>query len=584
MLKKMILMILLLSLLCSVAPSVLADPVSGDVAILYTNDIHCAFLSEEGLNFSHLSALKKDLASRYSYVTTVDAGDAIQGNAIGTLSGGTLPVEIMNHIGYDFAVLGNHEFDYGIDTALSLNTLSNAQYLACNFRDLTSNTTPLPPYALVTYGDFTIGYVGISTPETLSKSTPTFFMDEDGNYIYSFCQGDNGQELYSAVQQAVDAATAEGADIVIAIAHLGIDEASKPWTSPEVIANTHGIHAVIDGHSHSLIEGQYVSNALGDSVLLTSTGTAMESIGVLTVKSNGEIVSHIISAYDKVDPDTEAFLEDIQAQLSDQLETVVCSSDFDLITHDPETGNRLIRNQETNLGDLVADAYRIVMEADIGICNGGGIRAPIAAGPVTYGDLLAVQPYDNQMCMVEASGQEILDLLEVGSMYMPQENGSFFHVSGLKYTIDTTIPSTVTMDETGFLKDLGASRRVRDVQILLPDGSYAPLDPEKIYTVASHDYLIKYGGSGVRFFEDNTIVRDDVMPDSQLLVNYFQKHLGSQIPEAYRDPQGEGRITVRTAEQLPQTGDPVPPAVPVLIIAVTLLTLLTLTKRKGDAL
>lgn len=582
--KRILAALLAVMLMMLTMPGVLAaEEKTEDIVILYTNDVHCgvdADSPEGTMGYANLAALKKELTAQNAYVTLIDAGDAIQGEAIGTLSDGRYLVDIMNEIGYDYATFGNHEFDYGMDTALSLLTESDAEYLACNFVDLRTGELVAKPYSIAAYGDLKVAYVGIATPESFTKSTPVFFQDENGNFIYSFCEGNNGQDLYDAVQSAIDAATAEGADLVIAVGHLGTDPMSAPWTSYDVIANTVGLDAFIDGHSHSVIEGEKVQNQDGEEVLLTSTGTKLAHIGKMTICPDGSIATELISGYTQVDDAADAYVKEIQSQFADKLNEVVARTEVELVVNDPVTGERIIRNQETNLGDLCADAYRIVLGADIGMVNGGGIRASIEPGEITYGDIIAIHPYGNTMCVVEAQGWEILELLEVAAMAAPNELGSFMHVSGLKYTIDTTVPSTVALDEFGMLVSTGDSTRVKDVCVLQDDGTYAPIDPAATYTLASHNYMIKEGGCSVDYFMDNKLLQDEVMIDNQLLITYIRDHLGGVVGEEYANPYGDGRITIlQEGEENPETGDT--SAVPV-VLTLCLLAAVTIpvAKRK----
>lgn len=545
------------TILCG-AVGVSAEETSENIVILYTNDVHCgvdAGSPEGSMGYANLAALKKEMQAANAYVTLIDAGDAIQGDAIGTLSDGAYLVDIMNYIGYDYATFGNHEFDYGMDVALSLRDAANAKYIACNFEDLRTGELVAEPYSLAVYGDLMVAYVGIATPESFTKSTPIYFQDENGNYIYGFREGSNGQELYDAVQTAIDAAVAEGADLVIAVGHLGTDPASAPWRSYDVIANTTGLDAFIDGHSHSVISGEMVKDKNGEAVLLTSTGTKLEHVGVMTITPEGQITTELVSGYDNADPETDAYVKSIQAKFADKLNEVVARTEVALVINDPGTGERIIRSRETNLGDFCADAYRVVLGADIGMVNGGGIRASIEPGDITYGDMIAVHPYGNMMCVVEASGQEILDTLEVAAQTAPGESGGFQHVSGLKYTINTAVKSTVKMDDKGMLVSIGDSRRVRDVQVLQKDGTYAPIDPNAIYTLASHNYMIKQGGSGVDHFMDNKLLQDEVMIDNQVLIGFIRDHLDGVIGTGYENPYGQGRITIVHEEVTPETGD-----------------------------
>ena len=581
--KKLIAFLVAVVLLIAMAPGVFAAEENGeDIVVLYVNDVHCgvdAGSPEGTMGYANLAALKKELESQHTYVTLVDAGDAIQGEAIGTLSDGAYLVDIMNYIGFDFATYGNHEFDYGMDVALSLLTESNAQYIACNFTDLKTGDLVTDAYRIVEYGDLKVAYVGIATPETFTKSTPTYFQDENGNYIYGFCEGGDGQELYDAVQSSIDAATAEGADVVIALGHLGTDPASAPWRSYDVIANTTGLDAFIDGHSHSTIAGETVKNKDGKDVVLTSTGTKLANIGKMTISPDGEITTELISNYTGVDADTDAYVKSTQSQFEDKLNEVVARSEVELVINDPVTGERIIRNLETNLGDRCADAYRVVLGADIGMVNGGGIRAALKPGDITYGDIIAVHPYGNMMCVVEASGQEILDTLEVAAQAAPGEFGSFQHVSGLKYTINTAIETSVVMDDKGMLQSIGDTRRVSNVQVLQKDGTYAPIDPNATYTLASHNYMIKQGGSGVAHFMDNKLIADEVMIDNQVLINYIRDELGGVVGQDYANPYGQGRITIVNTEPVPETGDEIM-LLPALIMACMMSLGVLFKKRK----
>lgn len=531
-----------------------AKPMNDDIVVLFTNDVHCT--SDEGMSYAAVAGYKEQMEAAYGAdnVTLVDNGDAIQGAVLGTLSDGEWIVDIMNEVGYDFAVPGNHEFDFGMDQFLDLaNHQADYQYLSCNFLDKDGNQV-LDPYAIVDYGDVQIAYVGISTPETLSKSTPVYFQDDNGNYIYDFCQGDNGQELYDRVQDTVDEARAEGADYVVALAHLGEDLLSTPWMSTEVIANTTGIDAVLDGHSHTVEPEKMVKNADGEAVILSQTGTKAESIGKLTIDpETGEMNTALVPVTDVSTSSTaykttQSFIEDIQAKYQAVTEEVVAKSEVDLTVNDPETGKRRIRSAETNLGDLCADAYREMTDADIGLVNGGGIRADIAAGDVTYGDIIAVNPFGNMICKAEVSGQQILDALELGAMYVgTAENGGFLQVSGLKYTIDTSVPSSVVLDDTDAFVEVAGARRVSDVQVENREtGVYEPLDPNATYTVASHNYMLKLGGDGYTMFgtENINLLLDETMVDNEVLLDYIKDELHGVIGEDYADPYGQGRITI----------------------------------------
>ena len=547
------------STLCLPAMAVEEEPTPADdgIVVLYTNDVHCT--SDDGTAYAAIASYKAEMEASYgvSNVTLVDNGDAIQGAALGALSEGGWIVDIMNQVGYDLAIPGNHEFDFGMDTFLDIvANQADYSYLSCNFLDAEGQPV-LDAWTMITYGDVDVAYVGISTPETMTKAAPAYFQNEDGEYIYSFCQGNEGQDLYDQVQATVDSAREAGADYVVAMAHLGEDAQSSPWMSTEVIANTTGIDVVLDGHSHTVEPSKLVENADGEQVLLSQTGTKAESIGKLVIGKDGTMTTELVPLADvdttsQAYADADTFIKSIQEQYKSKTEEVVATSQVDLTVNDPVTGQRAVRSAETNLGDLCADAYRIMLGADIGWVNGGGVRADIAAGDVTYGDIIAVHPFGNMACLVEVTGQQILDALELGSMYVgTAENGGFLQVSGLKYTIDTSIPSSVELDDAGNFVQVAGDRRVSDVQVLDSEtGAYAPIDPEATYSLASHNYMLKDGGDGYAMFgaKNITILQDEVMVDNEVLINYIKDELGGVIGEAYADPCGQGRITILYAD------------------------------------
>ena len=502
-----------------------------DIVILYTNDVHCGV--DDNLGYAGLATVKNALEAQGKHVVLVDNGDAVQGDTIGTLSNGEYIIDIMNEAGYDVATPGNHEFDYGMDQFLALTEKANFPYVSANFVDADGNTV-LDPYVIKDVAGVKIAFVGISTPKTITTSTPKYFQDDNGNYIYGFMQDETGEKLYAAVQSAVDAARAEGAQIVIAMAHLGIEEDCSPWTSSEVIVNTSGIDAVLDGHSHSMLACEKVKNKDGQEVILSSTETKLAYIGCLTIKDDGSMTSTLIS-----DNGMKDFIGGIQEEFEELVNTVVASTAVDLVIKDPASGERIVRVTETNLGDLCADAYRAMSGADVAIVNGGGVRADIPAGDITYGQIIAVHPFGNEMCVVECTGQEILDALELGCSKLPAESGGFLHVSGMTYTVDLNVESSVKLDENGMFVSVEGDRRVTEVTI-----GGEPLDPEKTYTLASHNYKLKDCGDGYSMFADNVFLQDSVMIDNQVLINYIVNVLGGTVGEEYADPYGQGRITI----------------------------------------
>ena len=548
---KVLTLSLLLALLIGLMGGCGSDDGQQDIVVLYTGDVYCAV--DENIGYAGLAAYKKQVEEETPYVALVDCGDALQGDAIGTISQGEYLVDIMNKVGYDFAVLGNHEFDYGMERLAELMEMSDAAYLGCNV-DYTGSgenaLSALQQYEIVDYGDTKVAFIGISAPESISQSTPAYFMDENGDIVYSFCS-DSGEALYSRVQETVDSCREEGADYVIALTHLGDDESSAPFRSTDLIAGTSGIDAVLDSDTHSAIDSDMVENEEGREIPLSSSGTGLENIGQLTITPEGDITTRLISDFEEKDSDMESFIADIQSEYEEELQQVIAGSDVELTT-ESEDGVRLIRNRETNLGDFCADAYRQIAGADIAFVNGGGIRADLSEGDITYEDILAVHPYGNHLCVVEATGQEILDALEMGSCSTMAEtgdgekaageSGGFLQVSGLRYTIDTSVDSTVKVDKDGMFVSCGQQRRVKNVEVLQDDGSYEPIDVDETYTLASHDYMLRQSGDGFTMFADNEMVVEEGMVDYQILITYISDYLGGSIGEQYSSP--DGRITV----------------------------------------
>lgn len=569
-LAMLLAMVMALGLMIPAAAAEEAAPAdnSGKIVILHTNDVHCGIDQTTkddaitGIGYAGVAAYKAEMEAAYgaSSVTLVDAGDAIQGGPIGTLTKGSAIVEIMNKVGYDLAIPGNHEFDYGMDNFLSLATeKAEYTYVCSNFTDLDGKAV-FDAYKILTYGDVKIAYVGIDTPETFTKSTPTYFQNDKGEYIYSFQQGNDGKDLYAAVQKAVDAAKAEGANYVVALGHLGDKGSTDVWKAQTVIANTTGIDVFIDGHSHEQIEKTAV-NKDGKNVVWAQTGTKLAAIGKVVIDTKtGEITNELVTGYDKQDEPVAAFVKEKNDAFEAELKKVVAASEVTLTVNGAD-GNRLVRSGETNLGDLCADAYRVMLGADVAFVNGGGVRADIAAGDITYEDIINVHPFGNEACLVETTGQDILDALEFGARSYPDENGGFLQVSGLTYTIDASIPSSATTNDENEFTGVDGAYRVSNVMV-----GDQPLDVNKTYTLASHNYMIKSGGDGFVMFKTDKLLKDSVMIDNAVLINYIVDELGGNVT-AEQYGEAAGRINIVNAaapEEKPE--EPAPeekPAEPV---------------------
>lgn len=523
------------------------------VVILYTNDIHNACQKEEGvLGFSSLVAHKKALEEEGKTVILVDGGDAIQGGLIGAVSDGEYVVDIMEYVGYDVCIPGNHEFDFGMEQFLSIAENSALDYISCNFKDLRTDELVLPPYKMITADDIDIAFVGITTPYTVTSSTPAYFKDENGNFIYGFSGDNKGKDLYEAVQTAVDSAREDGADYVIAVAHTGYGEGLDNWDATAIIKNTKGIDFYLDAHAHLVVNEKEFINADGETVLLTSTGTKLQNIAEVTLTKSG-IASKLINSIEEEDKETKEYVDTVYKMLDEQFGKVVANSEVDLVIYDPETGDRLIRSKETNIGDLCADAYRAVTGADVAFVNGGGIRENIKKGDVTYMDIINVHPFGNMLCMKEVTGQQIADALEHGMRLAGiEEDGSFLQVSGVTFKVDTSIPSPVKVDDGGTFIKIDGERRVYDIKI-----NGEEIDMNKMYTLASHNYMLKDGGGGYTMLDDAELILDEIMSDYQVIIKYITETLGGTIKAGmgYDNPYGEGRITYTEGKNESVPGD-----------------------------
>ena len=524
---------------------------SDAIVVLFTNDVHGGI--DDDIGYAGLSAYKKSMEEKYRYVTLVDCGDFSQGSFEASVSKGEYMVDLMNDVGYDLAVFGNHEFDYGMEQLQKNVQRSDAVFLNANLSYHGEGDNWLAretkPYEIMNYGGTDVAYIGVSTPRSIAESQPTSFM-EDGEYVYDFGDLDGEAAFYGAVQKYVDECRGIGADYVVVLAHLGIEEEASPYMSTELIENTSGIDVVLDAHSHTEMPSRVVTNKDGEDVWLSSTGTKLNNIGRLMLTSDGGIAVGYIEDYPRKDERITGHIAQIREEYKARLSEVVGHSDVDLLCTDA-AGVRMIRSREMAIGDFVTDAYRVIGGADFAIINGGGIRADIRAGDITYEDIINVSPYGNTLCVVKVTGAEILDMLEyfyrhVQPEYIKDgkafgEDGSFAQVSGLKLTVDTSVESTAEADETDAFTGVSGARRVKDVMIL-KDGEYLPIDPEAVYTMASLNYIIKQGGSGMlKFLADHELVLDETVVDYQVLIDYMNL-LDSDFSR-YRD--ADTRITVK---------------------------------------
>lgn len=546
-----------------------------DVTILYTNDVH-TYIDKQSpkLTYAAIADLKQSYQNAGKEVLLVDAGDHVQGTAYGSMDEGASIIKLMNAAGYDVATPGNHEFDYGMDRAKAIMKEADFPYLSCNWVDLRTTLRVLPSVKVFVRGGRRIAFVGVTTPETFTKSTPAYFMDKaQRKYIYDIQGGEDGKKLYDAVQKAIDKAKLL-ADVVIGLCHLGVDPSSSPWTSEEVIAHTSGFDAFIDGHSHTVMENKQVQDASGKAVTLTQTGSYFANVGEMTIAADGTITTKLIPTHEGMDAGIAAMQTGWVNTVDDMLGEKIAVGDSDFYVSDPATGKRRIRSAETNLGDFVADGIYTYfnevekLHCDVAIMNGGGIRADVPAGDWTFKTCKQVSPFGNVACLMSVTGKQIQDALEFAARFAGEdgkENGGFLQVAGATYEIHTDIPNTVQTDEKNvWIGSATGTPRVQNVKIYdKASGSYLPLDPGATYALAGMNYTLRNLGDGFAMFDGAELIKDYVSEDYLVMSTYAMTfdgadaaglpHLSSaNSPLAaypgyllnYEQPYGAGRITI----------------------------------------
>ena len=527
---------------CGTNRSKSADNRSDDIVILFTNDVHCGI--NDGLGLATLATYKDELKEKYQYVVTVDAGDAIEGSVFGTISKGEIGIAAMNVVGYDFAVFGNHEFNYGLDHLKELVELSDATYLNSNVEYLGKGDpwiNRLKSYEIVSYGDVKVGFIGITTPLTLGTISPKLFR-ENNELVYQF-DGGSTEAFVENIQKNVDKMKEEGADYVIAIAHLGDKDYADlgNYSSSYLAEHTTGIDVIIDGHSHTVMSERIEKNPNGEDVIISQTGTKLQSFGQIVITDSGLIYPSLIQKYPEPDKKRQKEMDEIVAKYEKDILVVVAKTNVQLPLAD-ETGNWYAYTQESTIGNLIADSIREKTGADIALMNAGGIRAGLKQGDITYKDIIDVIPFSNMICESKVTGKELLDILEYTSSYAEiGGSGSNMQVSGLKYDLDISKKADYELDDELKLIKVNSINRVSNVQILSGD-KYEPIDLEKTYTVGSISYILVDGGCGLNcIFEKKEPLLTDVATDFETLIDYINSLDG----DLSRYADFEGRINIK---------------------------------------
>lgn len=484
------------------------------IVVLFENDVHCSL---EG--YSRLAGLR-DAISDTAHVALVSNGDYLQGGTAGAISHGQYIVDIMKHMRYDAVTLGNHEFDYGMERMHELLNQLNTNVVCANLLDM-SKKQVFAPYVIKTYGKKKVAFVGVVTPTALYTEEYAFF-DETGKQLNELAE----KNTYQLVQQAVLDARRNGADYVVVISHLGEDKNDLNVDAYGLIENTVGIDALLDGHTHDVIPHVTKKNKEGHDVLYAQTGTQFKNVGKLLFMPDGSKKVTIIPTanIEVMNIEVKQATDSVLQLANELINRPICKSDVKLRILTPE-GRQAVRLGETNAGDIVTDAYRIMTGADFAITNGGGIRSEMEAGDITYGDMVSLLPYDNYVCTVEITGEQLVDLLKACTRFLPIENGDFPQVSGIKYTIN-----------------VGKEDLVTDVLILdAASQEYKPVDLSRTYTLATIDYCITGGGLQSKL-KKNKVIKNKIMIYNECLINYVTEKLQSHITSQYAEPQG--RITI----------------------------------------
>ena len=594
--KKFLALLLAVTAVFSLAAPVMAEealispaPSADEITILYTNDVHTYI--DKDLRYSTVAGYRDSLTN----VLLVDAGDHVQGTAYGSMDEGATIVQLMEAANYDLATPGNHEFDYGMARALAVCTGGKVPYVSCNFYH-EKNGVPgkgvLDSYKIFEVGGKKLAFIGVTTPESFTKSTPKYFQDDAGNYIYGIAGGDDGKALYSSVQKAIDE-VASKADYIVALGHLGDDPASDPWNSEDVIANTTGLDAFIDGHSHSTVPMKEVADKSGSTVILTQTGSYLDALGQITITADGKITSKLLTAADLASVTPNAQVKAIEDQWINAVDTQlgeVIGSFTDVMTNYDADGTRLVRKEETNVGDFCADALYYLfdsmdLDVDFAVMNGGGIRNKQATGEVTYKTCKEIHTFGNVACLLTVTGQQMLDALEWGAKDVAvdgsKECGGFLHPAGLKYTIDATIPCTVQKDDKGvWTGGPTGAYRVKDVQVLnKKTGAYEPLKLDGKYNLAGYNYTLRDLGDGFAMFDGAVNVLDYVKTDYMVLADYVKSFPEGKVT-GYAQPAG--RITIKTVADTKPEPQPEPTQKPEVLPTPTEST--TYIVIRGDSL
>lgn len=527
--KKVLTLLFALVMMFSLSLTVAAqeDVGEGTIVILHTNDVHGAI---DG--YAKVSSLKAAYKATGADVLLLDAGDFIQGDPTVSVSQGKTAVELMNMAGYDAATIGNHEFDYGY---ANFQTISkDAKFPIVSANVMLNGKVENAHTIFTTASGKKVGVFGLTTPETATKAHPAKIQG------VTFAAG---MEMFAIAQSEVNALKAEGCDYIVCLGHLGIDDESAGNRSFDLLSNVTGIDVFIDGHSHSTLE-KVEKAAPGYAGVLTSTGTKLANIGVVTIAADGKITTANMS--------TEELTEDaaiteraaaIQKQIDDDYGATFAQTEVELNgAKDP--GNR---TEETNLGDLITDALvwgaeKNGVPVDAAVTNGGGIRATVKAGAVTKKDVNTVLPFGNTLSIVKVTGAELLEALEASTFCTPVAVGGFPQVSGITFTVNTA----AAFDEGDAYPGSTYHKPASINRVTIETVGGKPFDVNAVYTIATNDFMAA-GGDTYYAFSAASVNYDLGVPMDEVLMDYIKEELKGKITNAaYGVPAG--RIAIVQAD------------------------------------
>jgi len=563
------------------------EKTKNDIAIIHINDVHCGV--NKTIGYDGFVLYRDELKKKYKHVLAVDLGDHIQGGTLGAISHGEAIIKIMNKVEFNVSIIGNHEFDYGIDQLFKLKKDLKNNYICANFCYNKNKSSIFEPYKILEVEDKKIAFIGVLTPYTFYKSSLSNIKDENGEAIYDLLNENHGQKLYDIVQNYINEVKNEkGANYVILLAHFGLNS-TEDYTSDLLLKNLEGVDIVLDGHTH-LVYNTTSKDKTNKDIHITQSGTKLQSIGLLILKNDGSIISENI---DKVPApeDTEKsriikrggeerwvntemnqFINSVWDEYKDELNTIIGKSNFDLIVNPVDSHHSTCRIEECTIGNIVADAVKDAGYAECSIIAGNLFKDNLYKGYITWGKLINILPYFNSIFVKQLPGQIILDFLEAGVSKLPDYLSQFPQVSGITFDVDTNVASPVITDENGIFVKIEGSRRVSNVKI-----NGKSLDLNKIYTVSLSDYIANGGNGLYNMLTEYEVFNQSFLTDSDAASYFIKNNLNGKIPKKYKEQQG--RINIDGKNRSSEDKSYFNSLKTILIISLIFLKLIAFLKR-----